>query len=631
MTVSDDFSDGVLASVWSVEGPAGTSANLATNATDAFLELVTPDGNHDVWGANNSARAIQDISDGDFQLQTRFLSTPTQKYQLQGLLVEQDADNWLRFDTYSDGSKLRAFAAVTTNGSSNSELSVVIPEGSAPYVQVTRAGDLWTMEYSTDGTSWVTAGSFTHAMTVTSAGVFAGNTGQATGFTAQVDYFENTADPIADEDGTIVPANTAPTAGDDALATDQDVPLSVVVASDLLGNDNDANGDALSLDSFTQPANGVLTDNGDGTLSYTPNAGYNGVDTFTYTVTDGTLTDTATVSVTVNSIEPPPPASDAISDDFSDGVLASVWSVEGPAGTSANLATNATDAFLELVTPDGNHDVWGANNSARAMQDISDGDFQLQTRFLSTPTQKYQLQGLLVEQDADNWLRFDTYSDGSKLRAFAAVTTNGSSNSELSVVIPEGSAPYVQVTRAGDLWTMEYSTDGTNWVTAGSFTHAMTVTSAGVFAGNTGQATGFTAQVDYFENTADPIADEDGTIVPANTAPSAGDDALATDQDVPLSVVVASDLLGNDNDANGDALSLDSFTQPANGVLTDNGDGALSYTPNAGYNGVDTFTYTVTDGTLTDTATVSVTVNSTEPVNAAPVAGDDDFSDGVLA
>src|SRR6056297_1713618 len=169
MTVSDDFSDGVLASVWSVEGPTGTSANLATNATDAFLELVTPDGNHDVWGANNSARAMQDISDGDFQLQTRFLSTPTQKYQLQGLLVEQDTDNWLRFDTYSDGSKLYAFAAITVNGSSSMGFKVQIPEGTAPYVQVTRAGDLWTMEYSTDGTTWVTAGSFTQSLTATSA------------------------------------------------------------------------------------------------------------------------------------------------------------------------------------------------------------------------------------------------------------------------------------------------------------------------------------------------------------------------------------------------------------------------------------------------------------------------------
>ena len=187
------------------------------------------------------------------------------------------------------------------NGSSSVGFKMQIPGGSAPYVQVTRAGDLWTMEYSTDGTTWVTAGSFTHAMTVTSAGVFAGNTGQATGFTAQVDYFENTADPIADEDGTIVPVNAAPVAGDDGLATDQDVPLSVAVASDLLGNDSDANGDALSLDSFTQPVNGVLTDNGDGTLSYTPNVGYNGVDTFAYTVTDGTLTDTATVSVTVGN------------------------------------------------------------------------------------------------------------------------------------------------------------------------------------------------------------------------------------------------------------------------------------------------------------------------------------------
>ncbi|HEX9859108.1 MAG TPA: cadherin-like domain-containing protein, partial [Paracoccaceae bacterium] len=77
--------------------------------------------------------------------------------------------------------------------------------------------------------------------------------------------------------------------------------LTIDVASDLLGNDSDANGDALSLAGFTQPGNGVLADNGDGTLSYTPAAGFEGTDSFSYTVTDGSLSDTATVSVTVGN------------------------------------------------------------------------------------------------------------------------------------------------------------------------------------------------------------------------------------------------------------------------------------------------------------------------------------------
>ena len=201
------------------------------------------------------------------------------------------------------------------------------------------------------------------------------------------------------------PDNNAPVAGDDGLTTDQDVPLSVDVASDLLANDSDANGDALSLDSFTQPANGTLTDNGDGTLSYTPNAGYNGVDSFTYTITDGTLTDTANVSVTVNS-DTPPPASDIVSDDFAGGVLDPVWSYAGIDGL-ANLATTPTDGIsgnsfprkcpcqccrYTLTTP-------------RLLQSVSDQDFQISAGFLNEPAQAYQEHGLLVIQDDGNWIR----------------------------------------------------------------------------------------------------------------------------------------------------------------------------------------------------------------------------------
>ena len=609
--VSDDFSDGTLDG-WTVVGPTGTSAQIDANATDAYLELVTPDGDFDLWGTDiNTVRAMQLVSDGDFQLDARFLTTPSQKYQMQGFLVEQDGANWIRFDTYSDGSKLHAFAAVTVNGVSTTKFDVVIPGGSAPYLQLTHTGSDWALEYSTDGTTWTTAGSFSQTMTVSEAGVFAGNTGQATGYTAQVDYVENTASPIVDEDAALAPSNVAPVAHDDALAAAIDTPLLIHAARDLLGNDTDANGDALSLGGFDAPTHGTLVDNGDGTLTYTPDAGYSGADSFTYTVTDGELTDTATVSLTVAPLQA------IISDDFSGDTLNAGWSFAGAAGASVQLGANATDAYLELVTPDGNFDLWGSQiDVARVMQSISDGDFQLATRFLTAPSQKYQMQGFLVEQDGANWIRFDTYSDGSKLHAFAAVTVNGVSTTKFDVVIPGRSAPYLQLTHTGSDWALEYSTDGTTWTTAGSFSQAMTVSEAGVFAGNTGQATGYTAQVDYFFNTAAPIVPED----PPNTPPDAVDDALATAPDAALVITTAS-LLANDGDSDGDHVSFAGFTQPTHGTLVDNGDGTLTYTPNSGFLGVDSFTYTASDGEDGTQATVTVAV--ADPTSTPPVAVDD--------
>ena len=704
---SDDFSGAVLDTDWTLQGPAGT-ADVAQAGSEAYLEIAVPSGgSYDAWNTNTSSRVMQTATNEDFGLEAKFLSTPSEKYQMQGILVEQDASNWLRFDTYSNGSKQFVFAAVTLGGSSAVQFNIEVAAGSAPYLRLDRAGDLWTAQYSIDGQTWTTAGNFTQALAVSSAGVFAGSTGGAPGFTAQVDYFFNSAAPISSEDGAI---GQTPVAGDDTAAADLDTPLVINVASDLLANDSDPNGDPLSLAGFTQPANGTLVDNGDGTLTYTPNTGYLGADSFGYTVTDGTNTDTATVDVTVTNPADPPVAvddaasadldtplvinvasdllandtdpngdplslagftqpangtvvdngdgtltytpntgylgadsftysvsdgtstdtgtvnltvtdpsalpGDIFSDDFSGASLDTDWTLQGPTGT-AGVVVAGPEAYLELTVGAGNNQPWQSNTSTRVMQTATNEDFGLEAKFLSTPTQKYQLQGFLVEQDANNWLRFDTYSSGSKQFVFAAVTLGGSSTPQFNVEVAAGAASYLRVDRTGDLWTLDYSSDGQTWITAGSFTQALTVDSVGVFAGNTGGAPGFTAQVDYFFNSAAPISPEDGAI---GQTPVAGDDTAAADLDTPLVINVASDLLANDSDPNGDPLSLAGFTQPANGTLVDNGDGTLTYTPNTGYLGADSFGYTVTDGTNTDTATVDVTV--TNPADP-PVAVDD--------
>ncbi|MEM6656497.1 MAG: cadherin-like domain-containing protein, partial [Pseudomonadota bacterium] len=609
--ISDDFAGGTLADDWTFLGIAGSAA-LGASATDGYLSISSPAG-VPVSASDflTTPRVLQAAEDEDFQISAGFLTEPNQTFQEHGLLVVQDDSNFIRFDIAStSNSVLRLIVGVVDNGDTDFELFQSIPSGSVTDFRITRSGDNWTFETSNDGVTWSTALVLDHALQVSQVGVFAGSApkdGVTPGYTAQVDYFENAADPITDEDGTIAPVNAAPDAVDDGLSTDEDVAVVIDVAGDLLANDSDADGDSFSLTGVTQPANGTLSDNGNGTYTYTPNAGFSGSDSFTYTISDGTDTDTATVNVSVNGLTPP---SELISDDFASNVLDAAWSIEGPSGIATSLATNATDAYLELVTPDGNYDVWNTNNGVRAVQDVADGDFQIETRFLTTPTEKFQLQGLLVEQDASNWLRFDTYSDGNNLYAFAGITVDGDSSQAFRVTIPGGTAPYLRVDRSGDNWTFEYSLDGDNWVTAGSFSHALSVTKAGVFAGNTGNATGYTAQVDYFENTAAPIADEDGTYTPVNLAPDAADDGLVTPVNTALAIAITADLLANDSDPNGDVLSLTDITQPANGTLSDNGNGTYTYTPNADFSGTDTFTYTVSDGEFTDTATVTVAVGN---------------------
>lgn len=104
---------------------------------------------------------------------------------------------------------------------------------------------------------------------------------------------------------------------------------------------------------------------------------------------------------------------------------------------------------------------------------------------------------------------------------------------------------------------------------------------------------------------------------PANRAPVVANDSLVVNEDGSIRF----NPLANDSDPDGDTLVIRSFGQGANGTVTRNSDGTLTYRPNADFNGRDSFTYLAGDG-RGGTAQATVNVN-VRPVNDAPVAGDD--------
>ncbi|TLM65623.1 MAG: tandem-95 repeat protein, partial [Actinobacteria bacterium] len=113
------------------------------------------------------------------------------------------------------------------------------------------------------------------------------------------------------------------------------------------------------------------------------------------------------------------------------------------------------------------------------------------------------------------------------------------------------------------------------------------------------------------------------TVAPVNDAPVAADDSYTTAEDTALSVA-APGVLSNDTDVEGDPLSAVLVADVANGTLVLLADGSFLYTPDADWNGTDSFTYYCNDGTDdSNVATVRITVT---PVNDAPVAVDDAYS-----
>ena len=96
------------------------------------------------------------------------------------------------------------------------------------------------------------------------------------------------------------------------------------------------------------------------------------------------------------------------------------------------------------------------------------------------------------------------------------------------------------------------------------------------------------------------------TIVYENTAPVAAADEVSTEENI--SVTTGSVLI-NDSDIDGDTLIISAFSQAANGTVISHGDGRFTYTPNNGFSGTDSFSYTISDGQGgSDTGVVEIQV-----------------------
>ena len=126
--ISDDFNTCTIAggpTGWTFSDPVGgaTARTVGAGSGNAWLEISMPAGaSRDSWNANySSPRLMRPIANTDFTIEVRFLSQLTQGYQDQGIFIEQDPLNYLRFDFFHDGGAVRVFGARTTAGASSVE------------------------------------------------------------------------------------------------------------------------------------------------------------------------------------------------------------------------------------------------------------------------------------------------------------------------------------------------------------------------------------------------------------------------------------------------------------------------------------------------------------------------------
>jgi VCBS repeat-containing protein len=378
---------------------------------------------------------------------------------------------------------------------------------------------------------------------------------------------------------TAVDDNNAPTAHDDSFTVAEDGTLTVT-APGVLGNDTDADNDTLTAALVTGPAFGSLVFGTDGSFSYVPNADFFGADSFTYRANDGEDdSSAATVTLTVTAVNDAPLANDDSATTTEDqpvtiAALANDADVDNALfvaafsqGVNGTVVQNADGTFTYTPAPD-------FNGTDSFTYTLDDGEFT------DTATVTITVNAV---NDAPAGID-DTAATGEDTPVTIAVLAN---DTDIE----------------GDTLTVAAFTDADH----------------GAVVLNLDDTFTYTPNPNYFGPDAFSYAVSDGnggfdtatvflTVSPVNDAPVANDDALAAVEDTPVTYAAAQ-LLANDLDVEDDTLIIASVTSGAGGTAILNGDGTVSFTPDAGFTGTASFTYTASDGSLlSNVATVLVAV-----------------------
>jgi hypothetical protein len=381
---------------------------------------------------------------------------------------------------------------------------------------------------------------------------------------------------------TVTPVNDPPAPANDAAAVNEDASVTISV----LANDQDVDGDTLTVVGVTNPTNGSALVNADSSVTYTPNGDFYGNDTFIYTVSDGNGGSAdASVAVSVIAQDDAPVATNDIvtvdedtptvldvlaNDTDADGNTLTVLSTTSP--TNGSVAINPDNTITYTPAPNFN----GSDSFAYVVIDDTG-----------------------LTDSAGVSITVNPVNDAPIAADDSAVTDED--NSVTITVLPN------DFDVEGDTLSVVGASNPPNGTSTVNADNTVTYVPDPDFNGN-----------DSFAYT---VSDGNGgtdtatfsvTVIPVNDAPAAANDVGVTNEDSSTSIAV----LVNDADVDGDPLTLTLTSAPTNGVASVNAGATVTYTPAANFNGGDSFTYRITDPSgASDTATVNVTVFE---VNDAP-------------
>ncbi|PZX09930.1 VCBS repeat-containing protein, partial [Breznakibacter xylanolyticus] len=403
---------------------------------------------------------------------------------------------------------------------------------------------------------------------------------------------------------TINPVNDLPVANDDSYGVEEGGELSIS-APGVLANDVDAENNTLSAVLIAQPEHGVLSLYSDGSFVYRHDGSETTTDFFTYRVYDGSdYGNVASVSIAINPVNDAPVANDDVY-ELNQGASLSVNKDNG-------VLSNDEDVDSSVLTVELVDDV--ANGTLTLN---SDGSFDYQH-----------------DNSVDYSVSF-TYrvSDGALYSQTAEVILNilGVNHPPVALSdhysVGEGAVLLVDATHGvlandsdadGDVFTSVLTQD----VKFGSLTRYDDGSFTYTHDGSENHADSFKYRPTDGKHSGNEVV-VNIAVNPVNDVPVGVVDAYSLSEGNSLTVSAENGVMTNDSDAELDVMTVTVGKKPEHGELTLALDGSFTYTHDGSENHSDVFTYIISDDT--DVCAPVVVTLSIDPVNDAPVAGDDTF------
>ncbi|MDQ1317255.1 MAG: hypothetical protein QG588_906, partial [Candidatus Poribacteria bacterium] len=371
---------------------------------------------------------------------------------------------------------------------------------------------------------------------------------------------------------TIEPVNDLPIANPQTIKTPEDTPVNIM----LTGSDIDSA--VITFKRTSAPSYGII-EGTEPNLKYTPNPDFFGEDSFTFTANDGSLeSNIATIKITVESVNDPPTAN------------------------SQSVTTNEKiPVDIVLKGSDIESDPLTYKIDTYPLHGFLSGN---------PPTLKYIPNDSFFGNDSFTFVTNDRKADS----LIAKVTINVNKINQppflslISVTTNEDTP--VKITLTGN----DPNNDPLTF-------KLVSQPAKGTLDGSSPDFT-YTPKLNFNGNDSFTFIANDGEVDsnigtlciivnPVNDAPISDNQSVSTDEDTPLKITLTA------TDPENDKITFKIVDKPLNGILSGTPP-AITYMPNAEFNGEDSFTFTASDGKLeSPPAKVSITV---KPVNDPPIA-----------